>query len=83
MSVLNTTSLFREVKWQRLESRVKEPLKFNVPIFGSYTLPACEKKKQSFNFHKQTTKYNGPQPFPLRSSSILMISYSTVHNKKT
>ena len=44
MSVLNTTSLFREVKWQRLESRVKEPLKFNVPIFGSYTLPACEKK---------------------------------------
>ena len=44
MSVLNTPSLFREVKWQRLESRVKEPLKFNVPIFGSYTLPTCEKK---------------------------------------
>jgi len=47
MSVLNTPSLFREVKWQRLESRVKEPLKFNVPIFGSYTLPACEKKNKA------------------------------------
>ena len=67
---------------ERLASRVKESLKFNdVPIFGSYIHFQLVKKKQGFNFHKQNTKYNGPQHFPLRSSSISMLSYSTVHNK--
>ena len=71
-------------KMERLASRVKESLKFNdVPIFGSYIHFQLVKKKQGFNFHKQNTKYNGPQHFPLRSSSILMLSYSTVNNKKT
>ena len=67
---------------ERLASRVKESLKFNVPIFGSYIHFQLVKKKQGFNFHKQNTKYNVPQPFPLRSS-ISMLSYNTVHNMKT